>query len=267
MKYVFPKFDGINLIFFRIGGSGLGNLLYPFFRSLVYSKKENLEVISPVFQSLKIGSYLRNEKQKRSYRYKYKNSISGFKKLVLLIFNSNVKYIKGFGDGFNSLYGFEKFLKKEFRSLINEEVNQTKYKDSICCHIRMGDFTESEGGKIENNTRIPLNWYIDVIKKLRENNNEINVFLFSDGKTQELKSILKLNNVRLETSNNPILDILRLSSSKIFIGSYSSFSFWSAFFSEGICVWNDKIFNKNEFPQNCNNYVFDSTKFILKKVR
>ena len=50
MKYVYPKFDGIDLIFFRIGGSGLGNLLYPFFRSLVYSKKENLEVISPVFQ-------------------------------------------------------------------------------------------------------------------------------------------------------------------------------------------------------------------------
>ena len=32
MKYVYPKFDGIDLYFFRLGGSGLGNLLYPFFR-------------------------------------------------------------------------------------------------------------------------------------------------------------------------------------------------------------------------------------------
>ena len=86
MKYVYPKFDGIDLIFYRIGGSGLGNLLYPFFRSLVYSKKENLEMISPTFKSLKIGPYLRSEKQKRDYQYHYKNSITGFKRFILLIF-------------------------------------------------------------------------------------------------------------------------------------------------------------------------------------
>ena len=82
---------------------------------------------------------MRNEKQKRLYPYNYKNSIGGFRKLFLLLFRQNIKYIGGFGDGFNSLYGFENFLKKEFKYLIKEEANLTKYKDSIC-HIRMGDF-------------------------------------------------------------------------------------------------------------------------------
>ena len=44
MKYVYPKFDGIDLYFVRLGGSGLGNLLYPFFQALVYAKKENLGI-------------------------------------------------------------------------------------------------------------------------------------------------------------------------------------------------------------------------------
>ena len=266
MKYVFPKFDGINLIFFRIGGSGLGNLLYPFFRSLIYSKEENLEIISPSFQSLKIGPYLRNEKQKRSYRYNYKNSITGFKKLILLLFNSNIKYVKGFGDGFNSLYGFEGFLKKEFISLIDTKVNLTKYKNAICCHIRMGDFKISKDGRINNNTRIPLNWYIDVINNLRKKDEEIKVFIFSDAKKEELTILSEIKNVEIETSDDPAIDILKLSSSKILIGSYSSFSFWSAFFSKGKCIWHENIYNKSEFPLNASNYIFDSKKStIIKK--
>ena len=84
----------------------------------------------------------------------------------MLLFRQNIKYIGGFGDGFNSLYGFENF--KEFKYLIKEEANLTKYKDSICCHIRMGDFAMSKDGKISNNTRIPLNWYIEVIENLRK---------------------------------------------------------------------------------------------------
>ena len=67
------------------------------------------------------------------------------------------------------------------------------------------------------------------------------------------------------TSENPAIDIVKLSASKIFIGSYSSFSFWGAFFSNAICIWHANIFNKNEFPMNANNYVFDSKKNRLIK--
>ena len=264
MKYVFPKFDGIDLILFRIGGSGLGNLLYPFFRALIYSKKENLKLITPTFKSIKIGPYIRNERRLRSYNYSYKNSIDGVKKFLLLLFKANVKLVKGFGNGFNSLYGYEEFLKKEFITLINEEINLNKYRESICCHIRLGDFTQSQDGKIKNNTRIPIDWYIKVIKNLRENN-KIKVFIFSDGKIEELSNILSLKNVELETSGNAAIDILKLSSSKILIGSYSSFSFWGAFFSKGICVWHEDIFNKTEFPLNVQNYIFDSKKSTIVK--
>lgn len=256
MKYVYPKFDGFDLFFFRLGGSGLGNLLYPFFRALIYAKKNNLEIISPTFKSYKIGPFLRNENQKRLYDFAFDDSVRGIKKLWLLLFSNKILIFKSFGDGFKSLYGYEDFLKEKLKSLVKEKYEEDKYKDSICCHIRLGDFKSLENKEISNNTRLPISWYKDMINYLRKDNQNIKVYLFSDGKKSELNEILKLRNVFLETSINPIIDILKLSCAKHLIGSYSSFSFWAAFFSKAECYWHKNIFNKYEFPQNSNNFQF-----------
>jgi len=256
MKYVYPKFDGIDLYFFRLGGCGLGNLLYPFFRALVYAKKENLEIISPTFPSIKIGPYLRMESQKRNYKYTFKESINGIRKLWLIIFSNKIVIFKSFGDGFNSLYGYEDFLKEKFKSLTRVDFDEKKYQNSICCHIRLGDFKKSINEEFGNNTRLPIKWYKDVIKQIRKEDKDLKVFLFSDGNDNELKELLELGNIKNETSSNPVEDILKLSSSKYLIGSYSSFSFWGAFFSKGSCIWHEKVFNTDEFPQNLRYYLF-----------
>ncbi len=256
MKYVYSKFDGIDFFFFRIGGSGLGNLLYPFFRALIHAKNNNLKIISPTFKSFKIGPYLRKENQKRLYDYNYENSIGGFMKLWLLLFSNKVLIFESFGDGFKSLYGHEDFLKEKLKSLVKEDYDEEKYKESICCHIRLGDFKLADNNEIKNNTRLPIIWYKDMINYLRKDNHNMKVYLFSDGKKSELIEILKLGNVFLETSINPIIDILKLSCSKYLIGSYSSFSFWAAFFSKAECYWHKSIFNNEEFPQNSNNFQF-----------
>ena len=263
MKYVYPKFDGLNLIFFRLGGPGLGNLLYPYFRALVYAKQNNLQLISPTFLSIKIGPYLRGESQKRDYRYVDNESISGFKKFLLLKFSKNIKVFKSFGDGFKSLYGYEDYLKEKLKSLTRVDFDQKKYQNSICCHVRLGDFKKSKNDKFSNNTRMPIRWYKDVIQQIRKNDKGLKVFLFSDGNDNELKELLELGNINNETSSNPLEDILKLSSSKYLIGSYSSFSFWGAFFSKGTCIWHENAFNTNEFPLNCNNKIFHK-KHIIK---
>ena len=262
MKYVYPKFDGIDLYFVRLGGSGLGNLLYPFFKALVYAKKENLGIISPTFLSIKIGPYLRRELQKRNYKYSFKGSITGIRRLLLLIFSNEIVTFKSFGDGFKSLYGYEDFLKEKFKSLTRVDFDEKKYQHSICCHIRLGDFKQSLGEELSNNTRIPIKWYKDVIQQIRKNDKELKVFLYSDGNDNELKELLELGNINNETSSNPVEDILKLSSSKYLIGSYSSFSFWGAFFSKGTCIWHQNAFNINEFPLNCINKILYKNQFI-----
>lgn len=132
-----------------------------------------------------------------------------------------------------------------------------KYRNSICCHVRFGDFKKSKNDEFSNNTRLPIKWYKDVIQQIRKKDKGLEVFLFSDGNDTELKEILKLGNIKNETSTNPIEDILKLSSSMCIIGSYSSFSFWGAFFSKGICIWNENAFNTDEFPQNSKNVLFN----------
>ena len=270
IKYVYPKFDGLDLLFFRIGGSGLGNLLFPFFRALVYAKNHNLKIISPTFRSLKLGPYLRNEYQKRSYNYKYNKSIRGLHRIFLLVFfpkadekklERKILIFKSFGDGFKSLYGFEDYLKEQLSSLLDTKINHQDYKDTICCHIRLGDFKSSDKNVINNNTRISISWYIQVINKLREKE-LLKVLIFSDGKKNELSDILKLENCYLESSNEPIIDILKLSSSKYFIGSFSSFSMWASFFSSGDCIWHEQAYNKNDFPLNSNNYILKNRKLL-----
>ena len=256
MKYVYPKFDGINFFFFRLGGSGFGNLLYPYFRAIVYSKQKNLQLISPIFPSIKIGPYLRGESQKRVYTYIDRESIRGLKKFLLLKLSKKVKVFKSFGDGFKSLYGYEDYLKEKLKNLSIKDYDEKKFRNSICCHIRLGDFKPTINGEILNNTRIPISWYIDVINDIRRKEENLKVYLFSDGNISELIEILKLKNVYIETSDDPITDILKLSSSKYFIGSYSSFSFWSAFFSKADCYWHKDIFNTKEFPQNSKNHKF-----------
>ena len=133
---------------------------------------------------------------------------------------------------------------------------ESRYQNSICCHLRLGDFKPIKNGEILNNTRIPISWYIDVINHLRRKEENLKVYLFSDGNKSELSEILKLKNVLIETSDEPIIDIINLSSSKYFIGSYSSFSFWAAFFSKADCYWHKNIFNTKEFPQNSKNHKF-----------
>jgi len=144
---------------------------------------------------------------------------------------------------------------------LDTKINFEDFKESICCHIRLGDFKSPENNVINNNTRITISWYIQVINKLREKE-PLKVFIFTDGKKNELSDILKLENCNVESSSEPIIDILKLSSSKYFIGSFSSFSMWASFFSSGDCIWHEEAFNKNDFPLNSNNYILKNRELL-----
>ena len=66
-KYIYADIGGLDLCFFRLGGPGLCNLLFPWSRMIIEAKKKNLTIIPTTWTSLKIGPYLRSERDKRSY--------------------------------------------------------------------------------------------------------------------------------------------------------------------------------------------------------
>ena len=65
MKYTFVSLGRLESIGVRLGGAGLGNILFPWACALVYAKEHNCKRIQTTWRNLKIGTFLRKEKDKR----------------------------------------------------------------------------------------------------------------------------------------------------------------------------------------------------------
>ena len=244
MKYTFASLGCLESIGFRLGGAGLGNLLFPWARSLVYAKRNNSTCISTTWKTLKVGPFFRNEKDKRFYSDLFIDSgISGLQKFYLLNFSKNVKIFKGMDGLFTEFLHEQNYIKKELFNITNPTYLNAicnHPSDGIAVHIRMGDFLEvNDEKKLRDgkwNYRIPLIWYIETLKKIRAYK-EMPVYIFSDAEDNALKEILGLPNTFRMYYGSSIADMLALTKNKILIASSSTFSMWSSFLGQIPTIW------------------------------
>lgn len=254
MNYVYPKLSSIDLYFARIGGAGLGNILFPYARAIVFAKHHNCKVIWPTWMSIKIGTIIRNESDKRFYNNLFQNKsnyIDGLNKINCLITKQKVdesekNNIKNLDNKIIEFEGFETWFeeikydsKLVYEDLITNLNNKNRkcldfnFDDSISVHVRLGDFgkvMEEDLKKGINNSRLPIEWYVNIINQIRKIvGKDIKVYIFSDGKDEELKQILDLPKVERITFGTSIADIIALSRSKLFIASGSTFSAWARY--------------------------------------
>ena len=252
MKYIYPKLSKNDLSFVRLGGSGLGNLLFTYSRALILSKKHNLSMIFPTWKSIKIGPYLRREKDKRFYGDLFKNNsgyIGGLKKVFLLLFSNKISYknIDNIKD--NQIAVYDEFIMNfdgllPYRDMIREDLIKNLNKknkkaleydfgNSVLIHIRLGDFAKANAEKLSsgaNNLSIPVKWYADILSEIRKTlGKDVKAYVFSDGSDEELSEILKLKNVSRISFGTSIADIMALSRAKVMISSGSSFSLWARY--------------------------------------
>ena len=245
MKYIFVSLSKMESFGFRIGGPGLGNLLFPWARSVVYEHINKCNRISTTWNTFKIGTILRREKDKRFYSNLFyeKNTISGFKKFYLLNFSNNVLIFKGMRNLFEPILQHQSIIKKKLISIIQKE-NLMKlkslHKNRIGVHIRLGDFTkeENEEGlrKGNWNLKIPIKWYINIINKIQQIS-KLPIYIFSDGQDEELIEILKIYNCTRINLGESISDMIALSECKLIISSGSTFSMWSSFIGQNPTIW------------------------------
>ena len=106
-KYTFVSLGKFESIGIRLGGAGLGNILFPWATALVYARNNNLQRIQTTWRNLKIGTLLRKERDKRMYMNLFTNvdRISGIKKFWLLNFTNQVKYFSGMESLFEPFKG------------------------------------------------------------------------------------------------------------------------------------------------------------------
>lgn len=252
MNYVYPKFSKIEFLNLRLGGAGLGNLLFMYSRAFKFAKENNCEFIWPTWKSIKIGPWVRREADKRFYGDLFKNNsgyVGGIKKKWILHTAKKVTEDTFDPNGDNQVVIFDKYImdytyfekyRNEIKADLVKNVQEKNRKacefdgsNCICAHIRLGDFLKANTDALQsgvNNMSTPVSWYVDIIKGIRETvGRDVKVYIFSDGRDEELKELLDLNNVERITFGTSIADILALSNAKLLIASGSTFSSWARF--------------------------------------
>jgi hypothetical protein len=106
----------------------------------------------------------------------------------------------------------------------------------IALHVRMGDFSPNpsrealrQGAK---NSRIPIDWYVEMLNGLRRVIGPVPARLYSDGADADLSPLLALNGVTRPLKAPSVTDLLGLSQASALISSGSGFSMWGAFLGD-----------------------------------
>ena len=245
MKYTFVSLGKMESLGIRLGGAGLGNILFPWAAALVYAKTHKLIRIQTTWKNLKFGTFIRKERDKRMYMDLFTGSdgLSGFKKFLLLNFSKNVKVFSGMNELFEPFKNNQIFVKKELLKMINP-YHLTRAKEfnsnSIAIHIRMGDFNNPINENILRNGawnyRLPIKWYVSIIEKIQKESS-LPIYVFSDAEDSELKKILAYDNCKRAYFGSAISDMLALSTSKVLISSASTFSMWASFLGQMPTIW------------------------------
>jgi hypothetical protein len=259
MNFCYAKLSKYDLMAFRLGGPGLGNLLFPWARALLYSKNNGCKLIFPTWPQIKIGPILRGEIDKRNYFRLFKpvdDELRGFKKVITLLSlprksehdaaTSQDQQVIEFKEmsGFDALYGNSTYLRESLIDrLVCNRIAELQFacqsSASIAVHVRFGDFMDQKACSVGAcNTRQPIDWYVSVVKALRQCiKSNIRVNIFSDASDLELSPLLELENSMRVHGNNAIEDILIIGGHKALVASGSTFSMWSSFLGQIPTVW------------------------------
>jgi hypothetical protein len=135
-------------------------------------------------------------------------------------------------------------------------------KPKVCIQVRMGDFQRLKPGadfSKAGNTRTPLGYFTNIIRCLRAvHGSQIPIAIVSDGRRNQLQELLKLPAVELAARQTAIVDILRMSRSKILVpSSGSSFGYWAGFLGDSAILMHPDHIHKSIRPEPVNELFYE----------
>ena len=255
--FTYCKFDGIDLGICRVGGPGLGNLLFPWARAIVAARRNGWIPVWPTWRQFKLGPFLRGEQDKRTYSNLFRPTegyVWGLEKAKLMralktrgvsenvtepqeLDDDSIVVYAGMDGRFAPIWNDFSCVRNELFRIVRSEhlaFLSTDFRNTISVHVRLGDFQAYDDTQFSlgvTNMRVPIEWYVDVVNQLRAGKHN-KVYIFSDADTAELRALLSLSNVQRITYGSAIADMLALSRSNILVGSNSTFSMWSGYLGQ-----------------------------------
>jgi hypothetical protein len=261
--------------FCRFFGHGLGNVLFPWVRSILTARRDGLTEVFPTwrqwFQQSGPRSWLRETlrgrglwRGTRDYRRLFRpvpgEIVSPWHRLALLrggrpllseagyerrrrrgegIADETTVVFRGMRQRFWDVRGEHEFLRAELlrRSRPSASVRAAlafDFRRSITVHVRLGDFTDrgslGEIRRLQINGRLPMDWYREKISQLRAGVGETwPVYLFSDGRDDELSDLLALPECHRLAFGDAWSDLLAMANASVMLCSLSTLNAWSCF--------------------------------------
>ena len=260
--YAFPRLSKTDLLFVRIGGNGLGNLMFTWARCLAASERYGWQMVWPTWQSFKPKNWRVNPYDHRTYSDLFlanERYITGWRKPWCLAryrwipeseaLNSTVPpgsvvEFRGMKDFFAPFLNDQALVYRELRR-IAQKSHLAAFSEAnpapIGIHVRRGDFIQRshyEDILAAHNSLLPLDWYIDALNAVREKAGcDVPAFVFSDGTEEELEALVSLPRVRRVDYGSGLGDMLGLSRSRLLIASGSTFSMWGSYLGQVPTLW------------------------------
>jgi hypothetical protein len=255
--YVIAGFPGWNLGFFRIGGPGLGNLLFIWARAFARSLETGAVLIDPVWHQLKVGPILRRERDLRTYLdvFPVRSPRAVWRELVrcrllgrpptgeVRVGGARVTY-EIVRDGRTTFHDLDPY-REQIRTVLPKLVRPRALPslpptEFIALHVRLGDFAPPREGTLGTaiNTRLPLSWYLAALRAARAAHGDptFPALVFSDGADEELEPLLREPGVERAPPRPAFADMLTMARARVLVCSNSTFSFWAAFLGQAMLV-------------------------------
>lgn len=241
----------------RLGRYGLAHGILAWARSVVWSEQSGATLMAPLWFRLRIGPFLRRERDKRTYFLLFHSggALSGLRRLWVLATSAREQvgqswpasgrptgkrvfiFTNALADNekkcFDQVRGYGPLLRTRLIAMTRRRyLPDRPFAPFIAVHIRLGDFAPpaDAAALAANNVRLPLDWYHNRLSALRlALDKPVDVLLFSDGSDAELAPLLRLAGVRRAPPAQSVTDLLAMGDALAVIASGSGFSLWGAF--------------------------------------
>lgn len=243
-----------------MGRTGLGHSLLAWARCALWCRDTGATMLAPRWLRLRIGPYLRNERDKRNYFILFQKGDylhEPFRSWIILTANRQYAELDLPSPGYepvrptvvvfrNAIENNEKkmfhfvskeglFLREEFLKMVRPcYLPPPAPEPFIAAHVRMGDFSSVNVAKLKmgsTNSRIPVEWYVAMVSRLRgQLSKELPLRVISDGTDEALAPLLSLSNSRRTPRQASVTDMLIIAQASVLVASGSGFSSWGSFF-------------------------------------
>lgn len=243
-----------------VGRYGLAHSLLAWARCELWCRDQGVAMLAPNWNHLRIGPYLRCERDKREYHrlFHFPSYVTGLRrhwliatrphvpanglvpdlhKRQLIVFENKVS--RNFEDHFYEVVGRGAELLDALRAMTKEchlPDAAALLEPHIAVHVRLGDFSEpppdanANGLQGLTNTRLPIYWYAHALSALRDAlGRPVPAIVYSDGEDAALAPLLALPAVRRAPLGSAVTDLLSIAMAAALVSSGSGFSIWGSF--------------------------------------